>query len=139
MAVPALLLGAIGVAPAAAAAPDGFDAARGQRNQPRVVGGTAVPNYKYRFQAGLLAEPWGDDDWQRQYCGGSLIGTWYVLTAAHCVEFVGDGPDDELAMEDLSIVVGRTVLHWGNGVRVGVQAIAITPIGIPRRTASTPR
>jgi hypothetical protein len=56
---------------------------------PKIVGGTAVPNGKYKFQAALLAQSFGNNDFQRQYCGGSLITPFEVLTAAHCVDFVG--------------------------------------------------
>jgi secreted trypsin-like serine protease len=56
---------------------------------PKIVGGTPVPNGKYKFQAALLAQSFGNNDFQRQYCGGSLITPFEVLTAAHCVDFVG--------------------------------------------------
>jgi secreted trypsin-like serine protease len=46
------------------------------------VGGTAVPNGKYKFQAALLALSFGSNDFERQYCGGSLITPFEVLTAA---------------------------------------------------------
>ena len=56
---------------------------------PKIVGGTAVPDGKYKFQAALLAQSFGTNDFRRQYCGGSLITPFEVLTAAHCVDFVG--------------------------------------------------
>ena len=40
---------------------------------PKIVGGQPVPDGKYRFQAALLAQSFGTNDYQRQYCGGSLI------------------------------------------------------------------
>src|SRR4029450_1047381 len=55
----------------------------------KIVGGKPVPDGKYRFQAALLAQSFGTDDFQRQYCGASLITPFEVLTAAHCVDFVG--------------------------------------------------
>jgi hypothetical protein len=48
----------------------------------RIMGGTAVPNGKYTFQAALLAQSFGANDFERQYCGGSLITPFEVLTAA---------------------------------------------------------
>jgi hypothetical protein len=37
----------------------------------KIVGGKPVPDGKYRFQAALLAQSFGTNDFQRQYCGGS--------------------------------------------------------------------
>jgi secreted trypsin-like serine protease len=75
---------------------------------PKVVGGRPVPNGRYKFQAALLAQSLGNDDFQRQYCGGSLITPFEVLTAAHCVDFIGDAPD-QVPLSDLRVVVGPTV------------------------------
>jgi secreted trypsin-like serine protease len=93
---------------------------------PRIVGGRPVPNGKYRFQAALLAQSFGTNDYQRQYCGGSLITPFEVLTAAHCVEFVGEGPD-MLPLSDLRVVVGRTVLTSTQGQKRRVAAFTIHP------------
>jgi secreted trypsin-like serine protease len=93
---------------------------------PKIVGGTPVPNGKYRFQAALLAQSFGDNDYQRQYCGGSLITPFEVLTAAHCVEFIGDEPG-QLPLSDLRVVVGRTVLTSTQGQKRRVAAIDIHP------------
>lgn len=89
----------------------------------RIIGGQPVPDGKYPFQAALLAEPFGDNDFERQYCGGSLISPFHVLTAAHCVDFIGT----ELALADLRVVVGRTVLTSTQGERRAVDEIAIHP------------
>ena len=39
---------------------------------PKIVGGTAVPNGTYKFQAALPAQSLGNNDFQRQYCGGGV-------------------------------------------------------------------
>jgi secreted trypsin-like serine protease len=49
-----------------------------------------------------------------------------VLTAAHCVDFIGNGPD-QVPMSDLRVVVGRTVLSSTQGQKRRVTAIAIHP------------
>jgi secreted trypsin-like serine protease len=71
--------------------------------QPQIVGGTEVPNGKYRFVAALLDTRYD----QQQFCGGSLIDEDSVLTAAHCV--VGTSP------RPLRVIVGRTVLDSNQG------------------------
>ena len=67
---------------------------------PKIVGGTSVPNGKYRFQAALLAQSFGNDDFQRQ-----------------------------VPLSDLRVVVGRTVLTSTQGQKRRVAAIDIHPPG----------
>lgn len=92
---------------------------------PKIVGGKPVPNGKYRFQAALLAQSFGNNDYQRQYCGGSLISPFDVLTAAHCVDFV-DVPGG-IPLSDLRVVVGRTVLTSTQGQKRRAAAVSIHP------------
>jgi secreted trypsin-like serine protease len=92
----------------------------------KIVGGRPVPNGKYPFQAALLAQSFGNNDYQRLFCGGSLITPFEVLTAAHCVDFFGEGPE-QLPVSDLRVVVGRTVLTSTQGQKRRVAAISIHP------------
>ena len=91
----------------------------------KIVGGKPVPDGKYRFQAALLAQSFGTDDFQRQYCGGSLSTPFEVLTAAHCVDFVG--VPGGIPLSDLRVVVGRTVLTSTQGQKRRAAAIDIHP------------
>jgi secreted trypsin-like serine protease len=135
-AVTACLAGAMSLAGAstASAAPSQFPSQTGPGGavrapapvSPRIVGGTPVADGQYPFQAALLAQSFGDTDFDRQYCGGSLITPTQVLTAAHCVEFIGDGPD-QVPQADLRVVVGRTVLNSTQGQKRRVASIAIHP------------
>jgi secreted trypsin-like serine protease len=102
------------------------DARRDAGPSTRIIGGRPVPDGAYPFQAALLAESFGDNDHQRQYCGGSLISPFHVLTAAHCVDFIGDEPG-QLPLSDLRVVVGRTVLSSAQGERRAVVDIAVHP------------
>ena len=106
------------------AGPNGLSRASGAIG-PKIVGGQPVPNGKYRFQAALLAQSFGDNDFQRQYCGGSLISPFDVLTAAHCVEFVG--VPGGIPLSDLRVVVGRTVLTSTQGQKRRAAGISIHP------------
>jgi len=45
----------------------------------RVIGGTVAPRNSIPYQAALIINNSG-------FCGGSLISTTVVLTAAHCVD-----------------------------------------------------
>lgn len=79
----------------------GFEPEAAGANEPRIVGGTAVPDGKYPFMARLQIQIGGDTFG----CGGTLIDQDSVLTAAHCVE-------DAAAVR---VVVGRTVLSQNQG------------------------
>ena len=94
-------------------------AADAQTYQAQVVGGTAVPNGKYSFVAALLDERLLGDDEDKQFCGGTLIDKNSVLTAAHCVDWISEGP--------LRVVVGRTVLSSDQGQKRHVSRIFIHP------------
>jgi trypsin len=59
-------------------------AAPGDTVEPRIVGGQTTTIEEYPWQAGLLAAGSGSA-FNRQYCGGSLLTTRIVITAAHCV------------------------------------------------------
>jgi secreted trypsin-like serine protease len=61
----------------------------------------------------LLAQSFGNNDFQRQYCGGSLITPFEVLTAADCADFVG--VPGGIPLSDLRVVVGRTNLDTCQG------------------------
>jgi secreted trypsin-like serine protease len=68
----------------------------------KIVGGTSVPDGKYPFMAVLVI---GNSDGSTALCGGSLIDSNGVLTAAHCL---ADAQSVDLA-------VGRTVLSKNQG------------------------
>ena len=86
---------------------------------PRIIGGTPADFGEYPFMVALLFEPIAGNDYQKQYCGGSLIASRWVLTAAHCVEGVSP--------EELAVAVSRTNLNSTEGQRVAVREIYIHP------------
>ncbi|MES9867981.1 MAG: trypsin-like serine protease [Candidatus Thiodiazotropha sp. LLP2] len=53
---------------------------------PRIIGGNPAESSAYPWMTALLSKT--DNE---QFCGGSLIGARWVLTAAHCVESVSAG------------------------------------------------
>ena len=61
----------------------------------RIVGGSKTPPNKFPWLAGLYGRS-GNVDWEHN-CGGSLISSQHILTAAHCVKNVEErviGPGD---------------------------------------------
>ena len=77
-----------------------------------VVGGTAAPAGAYDFTASL-------QDGDFAFCGGSVIASSWVLTAAHCV------PDGKAA--GLSVVVGTVDNSDGSGERRAIAEVLVHP------------
>src|SRR5215210_92235 len=94
-------------------------AAGGGGIQPRIVGGTPVPNGDLRFVASLGNVNYGSTAYGRFFCGASLIDRDSVLTAAHCVKGTPKQP--------LRVTLGRTVLTSGQGQTRRVARISIHP------------
>jgi trypsin len=85
-----------------------------------VVRGSNVPDGGAPFVVSLLAGASSSaEDWQRVFCGGSLLDARTVLTAAHCAAQIGPRGAEVLA--------GRTNLLDDGGVRVRVASIATHP------------
>lgn len=76
-----------------------------------IVGGTVVPSGQNRFMAALLLEG-------SQICGGSVIRSTWVLTAAHCVPADGD-------QAGYSVAVGN--VDWTDGTEIDVTRIVVHP------------
>jgi secreted trypsin-like serine protease len=94
-------------------------AAGGGGIQPRVVGGTPVPDGDLPFVASLGNVHYGSTAYSRFFCGASLIDRDSVLTAAHCVRGTPKQP--------LRVTLGRTVLTSDQGETRRVSRISIHP------------
>jgi len=99
---------------------------------PEVVGGDPVPDGTYPFMAALLDLRRGNNAYDQQFCGGSLIDTTHVLTAAHYVNDVGSPNGTPLV--SLHVIVGRTVLtNNAQGQESVVTEVQVDPQYNPHR------
>ncbi len=83
----------------------------------RIVGGTVAPNSVHKFQVGLLTKSIANN-FNAQFCGGTLVKPNFIVTAAHCSE--GTNP------ADVQVLTGTQDLD-GTGVRRNVTQIFIHP------------
>jgi secreted trypsin-like serine protease len=92
---------------------------------PHIIGGKEVsPAGKYTFLVAMNRK--GTTAYQGQFCGGSLISSTTVLTAAHCC--------DGFAANQIEVLVGWHDLNNNNqGTRVSVNKITMFP-GYDTRT-----
>lgn len=85
---------------------------------PKVVGGRDADRDAHPFQVGLLIAAEADD-LKAQYCGGTLVSERFVVTAAHCSDFVNNP-------EFVKVLVGSQRLD-GSGRRITVRRIFVHP------------
>jgi len=102
---------------AMAAMPDLTAADIEQMLQPRIVGGTVAGAADNPFQVALLTKSVANN-FDAQFCGGTLYKANYVVTAAHCSDFVTAG--------QVQVLTGTRNLD-GTGVRRNVLSISIHP------------
>ncbi|MFM8745694.1 MAG: trypsin-like serine protease [Aestuariivirga sp.] len=95
--------------------------AEARRISPRIVGGTDASPGVHPFQVGLMNKRVADN-FQSQFCGGTLVSEYHVVTAAHCVDFIG------VPRSQVQVLVGtQSLARRGGGNRINVSRIVIHP------------
>lgn len=84
---------------------------------PKIVGGTVAGAADNPFQVALLTKSVANN-FNAQFCGGTLYKANYVITAAHCSDFV--------TASQVQVLTGTRNLD-GTGVRRNVTRIVIHP------------
>jgi secreted trypsin-like serine protease len=88
----------------------------------RIVGGSATTIEEWPWQVAIADHPdvASGDGYDRQYCGGSLVASRIVITAAHCA----DDPGPDFAdPNQISAIVGRTTLSSSQGQEIDVSEV----------------
>lgn len=96
-------------------------------NSAAIIGGvTAAPN-EFPF----LVNIWQNspkDGFVSHLCGGSLIASKWVLTAAHCLlEDVTDKSQGTVKVAELSVFVGSNKINGEGGRKISVKSILVHP------------
>jgi secreted trypsin-like serine protease len=110
----------------------GADAAK---NGHSIVGGYLPDDSQWPWMTAILkseAITPGSDDFQRQFCGGTLVSATVVLTAAHCV--VDDNGNLRAPAKDRQVVLGRRNLFATDGEKIDVAEIVVHPKYDPAAT-----
>lgn len=94
-----------------------FDARTAVSKTTRIVGGIEAEEGEWPWMVALISM--GQRAYEGQFCGGSLIGSQWVITAAHCTE--GQNP------EDIEVLIGAHHLSDDEGQRFRVDRIIQHP------------
>ena len=90
--------------------------------EPRIVGGSDASASDNPFQVALLNRNISNNS-IAQYCGGALVSANFIVTAAHCSDFVTAG--------NVQVLTGTRRLD-GTGVRRNIVRITIHPNWNPK-------
>ena len=87
--------------------------------KPRIVGGENAAEGVHPFQVGLMYKFY-EDNFQAQFCGGSLVAERFVVTAAHCSDRISNP-------NQVQVLVGTRQLDDGSGRRIDVARVIRHP------------
>jgi len=110
-------------APTTTASTTGSGCRCGVKKAQRIVGGTEVnPVNKYPWMAAIM-----NGAGTAQFCGGTLVASKYVITAAHCMFFDNDATQP-LSTSDVSVRIGDHNLAASGETSIPEKTVAVSAI-----------
>lgn len=90
-----------------------------------VVGGHSASTRAYPWTVALASRSRFGPERSGQFCGGALVSSNTVLTAAHCFgpQFLGSAR----RVSDLRVIAGRTDLRTSRGWEIAVASVWVNP------------
>ena len=89
---------------------------------PVIIGGTTAAISDAPWQVALVFAD-APNDYIGQFCGGSIVSSWEIVTAAHCVVDGGITADPS----EVRVVTGQAVLNTSVRTAVSVAAVIVHP------------
>ena len=117
-----LLLAAISFAGSGLATSDLAVADSSSRVSPRVVGGTDAPVGSWPSIVALVLT--GESPLEGQRCGGTVIASRWILTAAHCVV---EGTNTPVRPGRYYVLAGRHKLNGSGGEKIALDRVVVYP------------
>ncbi len=90
--------------------------AQQSRMTTKIIGGQTSKK-TWPWMAALVFR--GADSYNGQFCGGSLIGSEWVVTASHCTE--------GMSVSEIDVLIGKNSLSGSGGERIEVDRIIMHP------------
>jgi len=87
-------------------------------DEPEIRGGHEATPGAWPWQVALVYR-YAESAYSGQFCGGTLVGSEWVLTAAHCV--------DDSSASSIDVVLGQHKLSVDDGERISVTDIILSP------------
>jgi trypsin len=99
------------------------DAAKTKNVRASIVNGYQPHSSQWPWIAAILNKTRTGTDWDRHFCGGTLVSPTVVLTAAHCVSKNGV----VTSASSLQVALGKRKLSAPGGEHIDVSAVAVHP------------